>query len=228
MALTGVHDLVEGIKYLRQNAHVAALMLVKTGWGLAGGVLLLLTIFGQRVFPLAGGAAAGIGVLYAARGVGAGLGPIALRWMIGQAPGTLRRAIGPAFFMVGLFYVALAGAPTIAIGAACVLAAHFGGSILWVFSTVLLQAEVPDRFRGRVFAAELALVTLVTSASAYMTSYALDRANWSPRALSFVLGATFCVPGTLWLLIVARWREGPQEPPGPAAPYAVEEEALPL
>ena len=37
------------------DSHVAALMFVKAGWGLAGGVLLLLTIFGQRVFPLGGG-----------------------------------------------------------------------------------------------------------------------------------------------------------------------------
>ena len=68
------------------DSHVAALMFVKAGWGLAGGVLLLLTIFGQRVFPLGGGTAAGIGVLYGARGIGAGLGPIALRWMLGQEP----------------------------------------------------------------------------------------------------------------------------------------------
>ena len=93
---------------MRQRSHVAALMLVKAGWGLAGGVLLLLTIFGQRVFPLGGGSAAGIGVLYAARGVGAGLGPIALRWIIGQQPLRLRRTIGPAYFMVGVFYIALA------------------------------------------------------------------------------------------------------------------------
>jgi len=58
MALTGLHDLVEGIRYLRRHAHVAAVMLVKAGWGLAGGVLLLLTIFGQRVFPLGAGSAA--------------------------------------------------------------------------------------------------------------------------------------------------------------------------
>jgi MFS family permease len=215
LALTGVHDLIEGMRYLRNNGHVAAVMLVKAGWGLAGGVLLLLTIFGQRVFPLAGGAAAGIGVLYGARGVGAGLGPIALRWMLGQEPRTLRRAIGPAFFMVGVFYVALAGARSLAVAALCVLCAHFGGSILWVFSTVLLQFEVPDRFRGRVFAAELALVTLVTSGSAYVTSYALDRAGWSPRMLSFALGATFCVPGSLWLVILSRWRDGPMQPVGP-------------
>lgn len=226
LALTGVHDLVEGIRYLRRHAHVAALMLVKTGWGLAGGVLLLLTIFGQRVFPLAGGAAAGIGVLYGARGVGAGLGPIGLRWMLGQEPRTLRRAIGPAFFMVGVFYVALAGAPSLALAALCVMFAHFGGSILWVFSTVLLQFEVPDQFRGRVFAAELALVTLVTSASAYVTSYALDRAGWSPRLLSFALGATFCVPGGLWLVILSRWREAPVQPPGPTGSTMSGEESV--
>src|SRR5256885_15408536 len=186
LALTGVTDLIEGLGYVRRRSHVAALMFVRAGWGLAGGVLLLLTIFGQRVFPLAGGSAGGIGVLYAARGVGAGLGPIALRWIVGQEPRRLRRTIGPAFFMVGVFYIALAGAPTLWIAALCVLCAHFGGSILWVFSTVLLQLEVPDRFRGRVFAAELAMVTLVTSLSSYWTAYELDTVGRSAPLLSFV------------------------------------------
>ena len=75
-----------------RESHVAALMFVKAGWGLAGGVLLLLTIFGQRIFPVAGSTAAGIGVLYGARGIGAGVGPIALRWILGQKPQMLRRA----------------------------------------------------------------------------------------------------------------------------------------
>jgi MFS family permease len=208
-ALTGLTDLIEGLQYVRRHTHVAALMCVKAGWGLAGGVLLLLTIFGQRVFPVGAGAAAGIGVLYGARGVGAGLGPIALRWIIGQTPRRLRQAIGPAFFIVGAFYMALAGAPSLGLAAVCVLCAHFGGSILWVFSTVLLQLEVPDRFRGRVFAAELALVTLITSLSSYWTGYELDRMGRSPRMLSLALGAMFCVPGLVWLLILSRWQEQP-------------------
>jgi MFS family permease len=207
LALTGITDLVEGFRYVRQRRHVAALMLVKAGWGLAGGVLLLLTIFGQRVFPVGAGAAGGIGILYGARGVGAGLGPIALRWILGQDPHRLRRTIAPAFFMVGIFYIALAGAPTLWLAAICVLFAHFGGSILWVFSTVLLQLEVPDRFRGRVFAAELALVTLMSSASSYWTGYQLDHAGWSPRRLAFMLGVLFCVPGALWLMILVRWKD---------------------
>ncbi|HZR24118.1 MAG TPA: MFS transporter [Vicinamibacterales bacterium] len=210
--LTGITDLIEGARYVRRHAHVAALMCVKAGWGLAGGFLLLLTVFGQRVFPIGSGSAGGIGMLYGARGVGAGLGPIALRWLLGQERRTMRRAIGPAFFAVGVFYIGLAGAPTLALAALSVLLAHVGGSILWVFSTVLLQMEVPDRFRGRVFSAELAMVTLITSASSYWTAYELDRIGRSPRLLSFALGAMFCLPGTLWLIIQSRWVEQPAAP----------------
>ncbi len=224
-ALTGIPDLMEGFRYVRQRSHVAALMFVKAGWGLAGGVLLLLTIFGQRVFPVGGSTAAGIGVLYGARGVGAAMGPVALRWILGQQPRMLRRTIGPAYFLVGIFYLALAWAPTLPIAAFCVFCAHFGGSMLWVFSTVLLQMEVPDRFRGRVFAAELALVTLLSSISSYWTGYELDRAGWSPRTMSAALGALFCVPGTLWLLILSRWQES--APVGePAQTASAEEEVL--
>ena len=226
-ALFGVTDLIEGLRYVRSHAHVAALMFVKTGWGIAGGVLLLLTVFGQRVFPVGAGAAAGIGVLYGARGIGAGLGPIALRWILGQSPRRLRQTIGPSFFIVGIFYVALAGAPTLALAALCVLCAHFGGSILWVFSTVLLQLEVPDRFRGRVFAAELALVTLTTSISSYVTAFELDHAGRSPRVLSSAIGLAFVVPGLLWLLILSRWQEtAPTPQTQPLALPTAEEEVL--
>ena len=225
LALTGIPDLLEGFRYMRERTHVAALMFVKAGWGLAGGVLLLLTIFGQRVFPVGGSTAAGIGVLYGARGIGAALGPIALRWILGQKPRTLRRTIGPAYFIVGLFYMALAWAPTLPLAALAVLCAHFGGAILWVFSTVLLQMEVPDRFRGRVFAVELALVTLASSASSYWTGFELDRGGWSPRTMAFALGIMFCVPGTLWLLIESRWREATDvSRPAPVAP--ADEEVL--
>lgn len=206
-SLLGLSDLAEGLRYVREHSHVAALIFVKTGWGLAGGVLLLLTIFGQRVFPVGGSTAAGIGVLYGARGIGAALGPIMLRWILGQSPRTLRRTLGPAYFMVGVFYVLLAGAPNLPLAAVCVLFAHFGGSILWVFSTVLLQLEVPDRFRGRVFSVELALVTLASSISSYWTAYEMDTAGWSPQTMAFALGGMFCLSGAIWLFIESRWRE---------------------
>ncbi|HJU93412.1 MAG TPA: hypothetical protein VJ656_10795, partial [Pyrinomonadaceae bacterium] len=78
------------------------------------------------------------------------------------------------------------------------------GSILWVFSTVMLQRSVADNFRGRVFAAELALVTLTMAASNYATGEFLDR-GFSPRWVAVGLGTLFLLPGIVWFLTQRWW-----------------------
>lgn len=203
-SLTGLGDLVEGLRYVRSDRHVAALMLVKAGWGVAGGVLLIMTVLGQRVFPVGGSAAAGIGVLYAARGIGAGIGPILARAWLGQQPDEMRRAIAPSYFLVSVFYLMLSWSPTILLASAAVIGAHAAGSVLWVFSTVLLQMSVPDRFRGRVFSAELALLMIISAGSSYVCAYAMDAWGASPFLLTRVLGTVFVLPAVGWLLIERR------------------------
>jgi hypothetical protein len=86
--------------------------------------------------------------------------------------------------------------------------------------------EVPDRFRGRVFAAELAFVTLTSSISSYLTAFALDRAGWSPRTLAFSLGVMFCIPGLLWLGMLSQWRQDEEPAQQPAETASGEEEVL--
>ena len=206
-SLTGISDLVEGMRYVRSDRHVGALMLVKAGWGMAGGVLLLMTVMGERVFPVGGSAAAGIGVLYAARGIGAGIGPILARAWLGQQPDQMRRAIVPSYLLVSLFYLLLGWSTTISVASFAVIGAHAAGSVLWVFSTVLLQMSVPDRFRGRVFSAELALLMIVSAISSYACGYALDAWGVSPFDLARVLGVLFVVPAAGWIWI-ERWRLG--------------------
>ncbi|HSP92209.1 MAG TPA: MFS transporter [Vicinamibacterales bacterium] len=203
-SLTGFGDLVEGIRYVKSDRHVAALMLVKAGWGIAGGVLLIMTVMGEREFRMGGSAAAGIGVLYAARGIGAGIGPIMARAWLGQQPDEMRRAIAPSYVLVALFYLMLSWAPNIYVAGAAVIGAHAAGSVLWVFSTVLLQMSVPDRFRGRVFSAELALLMIISAASSFACGYALDNWGASPFLLTRVLGALFVLPTLGWLLIERR------------------------
>ena len=83
----------------------------------------------------------------------------------------------PSYLLVMCFYLMLSWSTTIGMASIAVIGSHAAGSVLWVFSTVLLQMEVPDRFRGRVFAAELALVTLMSSISSYWTGFELDRAG---------------------------------------------------
>jgi predicted MFS family arabinose efflux permease len=189
---------VDGLRYLRAHRDVAAYVGIKGVWGLAGGVLLLLTILGERVFPLGGSTAAAIGVLYAARGVGAGVGSLLTGRLLGTSVPRLRRGIGPAFLTVALFYVALAGAPSLWMASLAVVGAHVGGSVLWVASAVLLQVTVPDHVRGRVFAIEFALLTLAVSVSSYATARVLDAFALGPRPLTLALGLFFLVPAAAW------------------------------
>jgi hypothetical protein len=75
---------------------------------------------------------------------------------------------------------------------------------------VLLQRNVADNFRGRVFAAELALLTLTMAASNYLTGELLDRFGLSPRAVAIGIGAFFLIPGVTWF-VTERWWDKDQK-----------------
>ena len=207
---TGVTDFIEGARYLRSNPRVLAVLLVKSGWGLGGGVLLLLTIYGKQIFPLGRDGAASIGWLYAARGLGALIGPLVAGVITSGEPRTMRRAISVAFFVSAAFYLLFAHSPVLWIALICVLGAHSGGSIQWVFSTTLLQTMVPDRFLGRVFALEMALLTLTMSVSTYVTGWGVDYEGLGARRMATVMGLAFAVPGVVWL-ILQRWLDRREE-----------------
>lgn len=196
--------LSDGWRYVRSHPQVAVLLSIKGAWALAGGVMLLLTVFGERVLPIAGSTAAGIGLLYAARGVGAGVGALAARWTLGSDIERLRPAIGPAYLAVGAAYIAFSASPTIWLAGLAIAAAHVAGSVLWVASAVLLQSTVPDELRGRVFAMEFALLTSVSATTSYATAFALDHGHVGPRTMAGVLGSVFFVPAAAWILACRR------------------------
>lgn len=198
--ITGLHDLIEGIRYVRQHQDVAALLMVKSGWAMSGGILVLLTVFGEQIFAT-GGKGGMSGVLYSMRGLGAAVGPLLAWRLLGDGIQPMRRAIGMAFFISSLAYLFFSQAPTIVIAGFCVFVGHIGGSIQWVFSTTLLHRLVDPRFRGRVFAAEMGLLTLVLSLSTWLTGVALDQ-GVDPRTIVIWLALLFLLPGSLWLLYV--------------------------
>src|SRR4030095_13026820 len=83
---SSLREIRGGLGYIWARPPVLALLLVKAGWCLGGGILLVLSIFGEKIFPIMGSGAAGIGVLYGARGIGTAFGPIAARWLAGERP----------------------------------------------------------------------------------------------------------------------------------------------
>jgi len=208
--LLGITETIEGIKYVKDRPRVLALLLVKPAWGLGGGILTLLAVFGERIFPVGKNAAGGIGVLFAARGIGTAVGPIVARRVSGEGDRRMQVSIGLAFLLAGVFYMAFGSATSFVFALIVLGIAHCGGSILWVFSTVMLQRAVEDNFRGRVFAAELALLTLTMAASNYATGELLDRFRISPRIVTIGIGIFFLMPGFAWFL-TRRWWDREKE-----------------
>ncbi len=196
--LFGLRDLYEGAVYVRSHGRVAALLTVKSGWALSGGILVMLTVFGEQVFAENGQGGLS-GVFYSMRGLGAAVGPMLAWRLFGDSEQSMRRAIGAAFFISSAAYLLFSRTETIIAAAACVFLGHVGGSIQWVFSTTLLQRRVEDGFRGRVFAAEMGLLTLVLSCSTWATGLALDL-GWSPRTIVAVLAVLFLLPGSVWVV----------------------------
>jgi MFS family permease len=194
----GWHGLVEGLRYMRAHPPVAWIALVKGGWAVVGGALLLLTVFGDRIFRIGDSGDAGIGILYAARGIGAAMGSMLVTSIARRSTRSLTDWIGPSYLAAGLAYATLGFAPSIWFAAATVVVAHTFGSILWVSSNVLLQASVPDNFRGRVFAAELVFLSAMQSLVAALTAQALDRFHVSPRPLAVVIGLSLWIPAAVW------------------------------
>lgn len=198
-ASAGLKGLAEGLAYMRAHKDVARIAFVKGGWALVGGALLLLTVFGDRVFRIGDSSDAGIGILYGARGVGAIVGSLVVS-VLAARQRNLVRMIGPSYLIAGTCYAAIAISPTIWIAALAVIAAHIFGSVLWVSSNVLLQMNVPDEFRGRVFSAELFVLAIVQSVVSYLTATALDVFHFSPQVLVAIVGFSLWIPGMYWLL----------------------------
>src|SRR4029079_2173875 len=193
----------EGLAFVFHRRDIAIYTVTKSLWSLGGGVLLLLTLFRRKIFPLGVDGALSIGLLYAARGVGAGIGPLLARRFGGDGQQFLRRAIGPSIILTGIGYAVVSGSPSLLLATVGVMVAHIGGSTQWVFSTSLLQMNVPNRLQGRVFAVEGAFLTLATALSSYMTGVASD-AGWSPPALALLLSGGFRLPRLA--LCVDCWR----------------------
>ncbi len=210
--LSGWEEVQAGYRYLRSNPEVARIMLVKSGWALSGGILVMLTVFGEQVFRT-GGHGGGSGLFYSFRGLGAAIGPIVAWRLLGDSRPAMYRGIAAAFFISSGAYLAFSMAPHIAVALPLVLVGHIGGSIQWVFSTTLLQQMVPDYVRGRVMAAEMALLTLVLSLSTLATGQALD-AGFGPRPVTAGLAVLFLLPGTFWLVHLRTRKQGITPQPG--------------
>jgi hypothetical protein len=195
-------DMAAALGHARELG-IGRVLAIKSLWGMAGGFLVLLSVLGSERFgtPGAGVEEAGmaIGTLYAARGVGTGLGPLFARRFGGGTDRALVRAVAVGFWVAALGYGILPWATTMTAACLLVALAHTGGSAIWVSSTVLWQRHVSDAFRGRVHALEFLGLTLSFTFWGLGLGWVTDRTGSVDVALAVGAAAAF-LTGIFWLV----------------------------
>jgi hypothetical protein len=205
----------ESLRYARGEPRVLALLAVKTGFGLSVGVLAILPLFALEVWDAGD---RGTGLLFAARGAGALIGPFLVRRFTHSLPG-LFLAIGASFAVYGIGYGIFPFSTGIALATVPVFVAHLGGGAQWTLSTYGLQRIVPDRYRGRLFAIDYGLVTLTIAGSLTLAGWAAEHV--SPTAVMLTLAGVSLAWSVAWIWLTARLRrEGSFDEPATPAPEA--------
>jgi hypothetical protein len=82
--------------------------------------------------------------------------------------------------------------------------AHLGGGAQWALSSYGLQKIVPDHVRGRIFAFDVALITLSLSISAMVAAIAAQL--WGARIAVLVLAAISLTFAAGWWIGTRRVR----------------------
>jgi predicted MFS family arabinose efflux permease len=203
---------LEGVRYVRAHRTLLATVFVKAGNLVIGPSWVLFTVMGQRYFPVRWhnldpqrGAMLGMSLLLGARGFGALMGPLFSAPWAGHRERRLRLGIFFGYLITAFGYSLIGKAGGVWVACLWAAMAHCGGSTVWVFSTTLLQLNTEDRFRGRVFSADLGLCMLTIAMGAYVCGFFLD-GGISARTLVTATGLIMFVPAGLWAWANRVWK----------------------
>ena len=200
-----LREILDGWRRMRAVPRVGRIAFAKATWAAAGGALVfMLTLLGEEITPEA--QAVGIGVLFSARGLGTGLGPILARALF-RDQRHWPAVLGWCVVCSGVCYALVGFLPWSYAIIVFVLMAHAASGANWVLATVLLQKRTEDRYRGRVFATEWLLVMLADALSILAASLLLESDVLSLRTGFCLFAGLQVLCGLLWgLLVVPRER----------------------
>jgi MFS family permease len=190
--------MVEALGFIRRHPRVLSLVTVKSAVGVGNGVLGIFPILATVVFAVG---PLGTGLLFAARGVGALVGPLILRRVLSRRS-WLMPGLAVSMAVYGVAYLAVSISHWFWLVVVLVAVAHLSGGANWTLSNYALQIEVPDSLRGRVLATDMMIVTLAMSFSLLFAGALTDHLN--PRIPVAVCATLTLVYGLIWRLATRR------------------------
>ena len=161
-----IADMREAFHYAKENNVIFALMASKTTQAVGAGAVGQLAVLAIDAFGTGDG---GSGLLLAARGFGAAIGPfIFMRFARNNMP-RLLLLCGIGGVMWSMSYLAASGSPTLWLAVIAIGTAHIGGGAIWTMASYGLQTSTEDHIRGRVLAGDMGFAMLVTGLSSIGT-----------------------------------------------------------
>lgn len=210
--LVDFSPVVEGVKYVRRKPGLLATVLVKAGNLMIGPSWVLFTVMGHHEFALRSpsldperAGMVGMSLLLGARGLGAFLGPMLTAPWAGHRERRLQFGIFFGYLTAAVGYSMIGFAPSVWVACLWIILSHCGGATVWVFSSTLLQLTAEDKFRGRVFAADLGFCMLTIAIGAFVCGKLLD-AGIPARTLVTAAGVMMVLPTVLWGSAMKVWR----------------------
>jgi len=198
----------EGFSYLITTKRVLRPTLAKGFFTMFLGALTYMLILVSEEILLMG--SVGLGLLYSARGIGTGMGPIIGRRLFPNESDWIK-VMGLCMIFTGGMYIIVGFTTSLILMLVFVLLAHTSSGANWVMSTVLLQRRTPDTFRGRVFSTEWLLFTLAQSVSVLMASALLENDIFTIQQLLVVFGVLLAAAGIIWGVTITRQEAAYQE-----------------
>lgn len=173
--------------------------LLKASKALAfGGMAVVEVTFAKELFPLGGDGSGTLGLIYVVEGLSTGLGPLLARRLTGDNIKAIYWAILFCYFCLIIGFTLAGFSTTLWLLLIASFIRTFGSGISWVYSSTLLQMTVPHKFLGRVFAFDLAMMTLTASLSTLWVGWAKDSLGLSPQQTALMLAAVPVVMAIGW------------------------------
>ena len=194
-------EITDGWKYILTTPNVRRLVIAKALWSSGGGaqIFLLILIGMEAGF---GDIAAGIGILFMARGFGSGFGPMAGRPLMRN--NFLRPyLIGLAVGISGIFYAIISLMEWNNLLLIMIFISHASSGFNWVQSTTLTQERAGDEWRGRVAGADFLALTLMMGLSAITAGYILENELLQLREVIALSAFIQIIMGIGWILLAS-------------------------
>ena len=163
-----------------------------------GGLVYLLIIVSEDVLKMG---SIGLGLLYAARGIGTGIGPVMGRRFFKKEQDWVM-IMGACIFVAGAMYTVVGWSSSIVVMILFVLLAHAASGANWVMSTILLQKRTVDTFRGRIFSTEWLLFTIGNSISVTIAALILEFEIIPIKPLIMIYGGMMMMAGLSWTFYI--------------------------